>query len=182
MQATDKEFFDHEINNGISPHNPEYLNLMLATSDIVVKYANDIIEIGSGLGTLGECLIKKGCNYYGIEPNKYHRDFALDRGVQLNDLDNYPKLCEMIVSIEVFEHLTDNQIDEYLKSIQATYFLFSSTPHKTTEEFDTWWGHINLKSEEEWITLFSKYGYKVHEKLSIPTTWSLLFKKDGTTK
>ena len=182
MRATDKEFFDHEINNGITPHNPEYLNLMLATSDIVVKYANDIIEIGAGLGTLGVCLIAKCCTYYGIEPNKYHRDFALDRGIELHDLNGYPKSCEMIVSIEVFEHLTDHQIDEYLKNIESTYFVFSSTPHKTTEEFDTWWGHINLKSEEEWITLFAKYGYKVYEKLSIPTTWSLLFKKDGTTK
>ena len=177
MRATDKEFFEHEINNGITPHNPEYSNLMLATSHIIVEYAKDIIEIGAGLGTLGECLIAKGCTYYGIEPNMYHRDFALERGVKLYDLNGYPNHCELIVSIEVFEHLTDEQINEYLETIESKYFLFSSTPHKTTEEFDTWWGHINLKSEDEWIAFFRKYGYKVHGKINIPTTWSLLFKK-----
>jgi 2-polyprenyl-3-methyl-5-hydroxy-6-metoxy-1,4-benzoquinol methylase len=177
MQATDKEFFDHEINNGITPENPEYYNLMDSTANIIVNYARNIIEIGAGLGTLGECLKLKGCEYYGIEPNKYHRDFALTRGVELHDIKNYLDHCQMIVSIEVFEHLTDKQINDYLKSIKSDYFYFSSTPHKTTEEFDTWWGHINLKSEEEWIDFFGKHGYHLYQKLSLPTEWSLLFKK-----
>lgn len=177
MRATDKEFFDHEINNGITPENPDYYNLMDATANIIVNYARNIIEIGAGLGTLGECLIKKGNEYYGIEPNKFHRDFALSRGVELNGLKGYPNHCQMIVSIEVFEHLTDEQINEYLESIDAQYFYLSSTPHKTTKEFDEWWGHINIKSEVEWINFFAEYGFNVYQKLSIPTEWSLLFKK-----
>lgn len=177
MRATDKEFFDHEINNGITPDNPDYYNLMSATSNIIKNYARNIIEIGAGLGTLGECLIQHGSDYYGIEPNSFHREFALSRGVELHDLNGYPNHCQLIVSIEVFEHLTDEQIHDYLGSIEANYFLFSSTPHTTTEEFDTWWGHINLKSEEEWIAFFAQYGYSVYNKLSIPTEWSLLFKK-----
>jgi 2-polyprenyl-3-methyl-5-hydroxy-6-metoxy-1,4-benzoquinol methylase len=175
--ATEKEFFDHEINNGITPENPDYFLLMDSTANIIKNYARNIIEIGAGLGTLGECLIHKGCDYYGIEPNKYHREFAKSRGVELYDLGNYPSHTQMIVSIEVLEHLTDEQINEYLESIEADYFYLSSTPYTTTEEFDTWWGHINIKQVDEWIEFFAEYGYSVHKRLSIPTEWSILFKK-----
>jgi 2-polyprenyl-3-methyl-5-hydroxy-6-metoxy-1,4-benzoquinol methylase len=177
LRATDKEFFDHEINNGISPHNPDYYNLMVATSNIIRNYAHNIIEIGSGLGTLGEVLQSHGITYYGIEPNPYHREFALTRGIELHDLGNYPNHCEMIVSIEVLEHLTNEQINEYLENIQAKYFYLSSTPYTTTPEFDYWWGHINIKSVDQWIEFFGRYGYQVLHKLTVPTDWSILFFK-----
>ena len=177
MQATDKEFFDHEMSIGVNPENPEYFMLMDGTANIIKNYARNIIEIGAGMGTLGECLIHKGCDYYGIEPNKYHRDFAKTRGIELHDLGGYPTHAQMIVSIEVLEHLTDEQINEYLESIEADYFYLSSTPYETTPEFDAWWGHINIKSVDEWIAFFAEYGYSVHKKLNIPTDWSILFKK-----
>jgi hypothetical protein len=175
--ATDKEFFDYELAGGITPDNPDYYNLMDQTADIITQYSKDVIEIGAGMGTLGECLKKKGINYYGIEPNKYHRDFAYSRGVILGDLEDYPKNCHMLVSIEVFEHLTDEQIRDYLNAIECQYFYFSSTPNKTTEEFDLWWGHINLKSEDEWMKLFAEFGFTLEKKLTLPTEWSLIFKK-----
>jgi hypothetical protein len=177
MQATDKEFFDHEISIGVSPHNPDYWALMMATSNIIKNYAHSVIEIGAGMGTLGEILTKEGITYYGIEPNVHHQEFAKNRGLLLHGLDNYPNHCEMIVSIEVLEHLTDEQINEYLESIDAKYFYLSSTPYTTTPEFDSWWGHINIKSVDEWIAFFDEYGYKVLHKLTVPTDWSILFFK-----
>jgi cyclopropane fatty-acyl-phospholipid synthase-like methyltransferase len=95
----------------------------------------------------------------------------------LHDLGGYPSNCQLIVSIEVFEHLTDQQLTEYLTSIEADYLYLSSTPYHTTPEFDAWWGHINIKSEGEWIKFLSKFGYSLYKKLDIPTEWSLLFKK-----
>jgi hypothetical protein len=83
----------------------------------------------------------------------------------------------MIVSIEVLEHCTDEQINEYLETITADYFLLSSTPYTTTPEFDSWWGHINIKQVDEWIEFFAEYGYSVHKRLTIPTDWTILFKK-----
>lgn len=176
-RVTDKEFFDIEMAAGVSPENPDYYNLMDATARIASEYAIDIIEIGAGMGTLGECLQKRRIKYYGIEPNKYHQDYAFSRGVKLYDINDYPSSCQMIVSIEVLEHLTDDQIDEYFNNINAEYLYFSSTPFFTTPEQDEAWGHINIKSEEEWIKFFSKFGYSLYKKLTIPTEWSLLFKK-----
>lgn len=177
MQATEKEFFDHEISIGVSPHNPDYWNLMMGTANIIQNYAKNVIEIGAGMGTLGECLESKGVSYYGIEPNQFHQAFAKNRGQLLHGIDNYPNRCTMIVTIEVFEHLTDEQINEYMESIEAKYLYFSSTPYTTTPEFDSWWGHINIKQVDEWIEFFAEYGYTLERRLTIPTDWTLLFRK-----
>jgi hypothetical protein len=177
VQATEKEFFDYEVSIGVSPHNSEYWALMTATSNIIKNYAHSVIEIGAGMGTLGEILTNEGISYYGIEPNVHHQEFAKNRGLLLHGLNDYPNHCEMIVSIEVLEHLTDEQINEYLESIDAKYFYLSSTPYTTTPEFDAWWGHINIKSVDEWIEFFDEYGYKVLHKLTVPTDWSILFFK-----
>ena len=177
MRATEKEFFDHELSIGVTPENPEYFELMDRTANIIKNYARNVIEIGAGMGTLGECLEHKGIDYYGIEPNKYHRDFARSRGITLHDLGNYPTHTQLIVSIEVFEHLTDEQLTEYLTSIQAEYLYLSSTPYATTPEFDEFWGHINLKQVDEWVEFMAKFGYSLYKRVDIPTPWSLIFKK-----
>lgn len=174
---TDKEFFDIEVAAGITPENHDYFNLMNEVANIIKNYSRNIIEIGAGMGTLGECLQKKGINYYGIEPNKYHQRFAKKRGVKLNDISIYPDQCGMVVSIEVMEHLTDEQIKDYMNNINCEYFLFSSTPYFTTPEQDEAWGHINIKSEEKWIEFFAQFGFNLEKKLTLPTEWSLLFKK-----
>jgi len=177
MRATEKEFFDHELSIGVTPENPEYFELMDRTANIIKNYARNVIEIGAGMGTLGECLEHKGIDYYGIEPNRYHKAFAKKRGQLLHGLKNYPNQCDLIVTIEVFEHLTDEQINEYLENIEAKYLLLSSTPYTTNEEFDAWWGHINIKSTDQWIEFMAEYGYSLEKRLTIPTDWTLLFKK-----
>jgi hypothetical protein len=83
----------------------------------------------------------------------------------------------MVVSIEVMEHLIDEQIIDYMNNINCQYFLFSSTPYFTTPEKDEAWGHINIKSEEKWIEFFAQFGFTLEKKLTLPTEWSLLFKK-----
>ena len=177
-RVSDKEFFDIEIQNGITPDNPDYYNLMKATAEIIEEYdPKSVIEIGAGMGTLGECLTKLKINYYGIEPNEYHQAFAKNRGQLLHGLDNYPNQCDLIVTIEVLEHLTDDQINEYLENIEAKYLLLSSTPYTTTPERDALWGHINIKSVDEWIEFVAEYGYSLEKRLTIPTDWTLLFKK-----
>ena len=64
MPATEKEFYDHEISIGVTPENPEYYALMQGTANIIKNYAHSIIEIGAGMGTLGEILQKEGVSYY----------------------------------------------------------------------------------------------------------------------
>jgi len=186
MQFTDKEFFDYEVEHGWTPDNPDYLWLHAATASLIARYKpRRVLEIGPGMGTLLECLAKKGIYAAGIDTNRFHREFFVKRNPSL--ADRYGLLnhkfdlgsFDFVASIEVFEHMTDELIHEYMKQLKSRYFLFSSTPNKTTPEFDAQWGHINLKQESEWIDLFSKYGYRLKKKLTLPAEWALLFKRPG---
>jgi cyclopropane fatty-acyl-phospholipid synthase-like methyltransferase len=82
--------------------------------------------------------------------------------------------CDLAISIETFEHNTDEEIEKCLSKIDAKYFAFSSTPHKG--EIDEEWGHINIKETSDWIKIFQNHGYKVKSNLSI-TPWAILFEK-----
>jgi SAM-dependent methyltransferase len=184
MQFTEKEFFDWEIQHGLTPENPDYLALHTATANLIAPYKpRRVLEIGPGMGTLLECLAQKGIYAAGIDTNRFHRDHFIRRNPPLADryglLDHKFDLSsfDFVVSIEVFEHMPDELIHEYLKQLKPRYFLFSSTPHQATPEFDEQWGHINLKPEPAWVHLFSKYGYKLKKKLTLPAEWALLFKR-----
>jgi 2-polyprenyl-3-methyl-5-hydroxy-6-metoxy-1,4-benzoquinol methylase len=85
------------------------------------------------------------------------------------------KTFDLVACIEVMEHIEDVKLIPFLKNIKCKYFHFSSTPNVT--DFDKEWGHINIKSEEQWIELFETCGFKLERKLNLPTTWSLLFTK-----
>jgi SAM-dependent methyltransferase len=184
LKFTDREFFDYEVQHGRTPENPDYLALHAATAGLIAKYKpRRVLEIGPGAGTVLECLAQKGIYAAGIDSNPFHRDYFIKRNAGLADryslLDHKfdLKSFDFVVSIEVFEHLTDTVIHEYMKQLDSRYFLFSSTPHKSTPEFDEQWGHINLKPEPEWIRLFSEYGYELKKKPALPTEWALLFKR-----
>jgi SpoU rRNA methylase family enzyme len=71
--------------------------------------------------------------------------------------------------------MTDQEIKNAIDVIEPKVILFSSTPH--TNENDAEWGHINIKQEEEWIAFWKVLGYKVLEKPSTPTTWTLMLEK-----
>ena len=188
MKITDLEFIEYEKNSGVSYENPDYINLMRSVYNVIDSLPNisNILEIGCGIATLGYIINKDNkYNYIGIDPNVEHIKEANKYNVDiLNDystLEN--KKYSLGVSIEVFEHLTDDIINEYLNIFSFDYFIFSSTPYYNNEPyneyetFDIFWGHINIKTESEWIELFGKYGYILDRKLNTPTSWALLFKK-----
>jgi hypothetical protein len=74
------------------------------------------------------------------------------------------------------EHITDDKLNDLLTNVDCKYFHFSSTPNTT--DFDEDWGHINVKQEHEWIALFEQHNYELLSNIEVPTTWSLLFKKN----
>ena len=71
--------------------------------------------------------------------------------------------------------MTDQEIKNAIDIIEPRVILFSSTPHTT--ENDEMWGHINIKGEQEWIMFWKVLGYKVLDKPSTPTTWTLMLGK-----
>jgi len=172
---TSATFFNAEMQAGITPHNPDYFRLMKGTWDMVnnIVHPESVLEIGAGVGTFGEVCT---AFYRGIDPSPEHREFAASRGVNLAEKEVDQVEFDLIVSIEVHEHLTDKEIRDYFNRYTGKYFLFSSTSETTAWDID--WGHINVKPQEKWIELFAKNGYRLDRDMTLPTAWSKLFVKE----
>jgi hypothetical protein len=79
-------------------------------------------------------------------------------------VSNYYKFYDTVIAIEVFEHIENNMIHTYLKNLRSDFFVFSSTPKKSkTDIID---GHINIKTEFNWINIFGLYGYALNTELT----------------
>lgn len=179
---TTKDFFKAEMDAGIHADNPEYVALMKGVADAIKTdlKAQTVFEIGHGVGVLINELNKQGISARGCDPSPEHHEYALSKfttlGVYLeSDASQIESESDCLVSIEVFEHIPDESLELILQKHKAKWFVFSSTPHRA--ENDEEWGHINIKTEAEWIALFEKHGWKLSKRITIPTEWALLFER-----
>lgn len=196
MRFTDKEFFDWEIEHGLYPggHNKGYYEVHNKLAQYIINfhagYIDSHLDLGGGNSPLTKILQDNGVDATLIELNQYSIKFQMDYGTkQIHELDftlcEYFKKYDFITSIEVFEHIEDKKLLPFISKLASycEYFLFSSTPHKDTPEFDEQWGHVNIKSTFDWIKLFEANNFEwmssettYLQRNCIPTTWTLMFK------
>lgn len=126
-----------------------------------------VLEIGSGLGMFLVGAAAAKIDLRGVDRNALERGFAISKGIpaeryDLSLIDSYTihEPVDVVYSCEVFEHCRDEELAPLCRQIAANcrWFYFTSTPHKTTEAQDQRWGHINIKSREEWLAFFSQFG------------------------
>ena len=193
-----KFFFDKSVELGFTTRDYEALvNLHTNGARVLQSLGcESVFEFGSGLGFFLSACQRVGLyNYMGYDINPYERDFAISKGIapskyilakyvtkyHLGRFELKPKgTYDAIYSTEVFEHMTDEQISFVMPILYKAcnkYFYFTSTPHATTPEWDAEWGHINLKTKEQWIALFSRFGFDFLCDAKEVTSWGLLFVK-----
>lgn len=182
MQHTTKEFFEEEMKMGIHADNPQYVTLMKAVADAVKGElkAGTAFEIGHGVGVLINELVKQGIDASGCDPSPEHHEYAIKQfGHQPRYISESAETItsdtDCLISIEVFEHIPDEQLEAILTNHKAKWFVFSSTPHRANNDVE--WGHINIKTESEWLALLDKHGWKLNRKITIPTAWALLLER-----
>jgi 2-polyprenyl-3-methyl-5-hydroxy-6-metoxy-1,4-benzoquinol methylase len=196
MRFTDKQFFDWEIDHGLYPggSNRGFYEVHEKLADFIlsthVGNVDTHLDLGGGNSPLTKILQNNGVNAHLIELNQYSCDLQKKYGTEnvfnidfcANGLTNK---YDVITSIEVFEHTEDRKLIPFISKLanHCEYFIFSSTPHKDTPEFDEQWGHVNIKTEKQWIRLFEVSGFHLLpvqseylQKNCIPTTWTLMFK------
>jgi cyclopropane fatty-acyl-phospholipid synthase-like methyltransferase len=188
----DKFFFDKSVELGFTTTNYQSLVNLHGNGVECLKTmgCKSVYEFGSGLGFfLSACINNNLYDYMGYDINVYEREFAISKGV---DPDRYllPKgkfkvkgKYDAIYSTEVFEHIYDEELKLILPELSKActkYFYFTSTPNRTTPEWDAEWGHINIKQKEEWIELFKKYGFDYLQDVTDVTSWGLLFVKNDS--
>ena len=176
----DNEFLQAELEMGIGFHNEAFKNLAKVTADQLNGYPiKTVLDYGAGTGVYSDAFHNAGYDVYPFEIWEAHQHYIRQHAPHIGArLVKKPITTDLMVFIEVAEHITTQGLNALFRGIKPTYILFSSTPHKTDK--DTIWGHINVKSEEEWLKFFAKKGYVLEKKLSLPTEWSLLLKNSDT--
>ena len=175
MKLTDKEFLETELQNGISYDNQLFRDLAEVTAnqvkDIGIK---TVLDYGAGVGVYSDAFHNAGFDVVAYEIFEAHRDYMNKKVPHIKIVDK-PITTDLMAFIEVAEHMTDKELNELFKLIKPKYILFSSTSQKT--DFDESWGHINIKSQDEWVTFFDKIGYTKVNDFGAPTLWTKLFKR-----
>lgn len=189
--ATDQEFNDYELSRGHNIEDQSYAQGHTKAVEWIVKTVNPktAIEYGSGMGATLLFMLKAGIMAYGLEINpnsveyfQEHYPMYKDQ-VKLVDFLKEPiesdEPCDLGLSIEVFEHIKmdEGEWDKFILSLSKLHrkFYFSSTPYHTTEEFDHFWGHINIRRTTDWVKLFERNGWKLINHPRVLTNWDCLF-------
>jgi len=186
---SNQEFHDISCELGSTQDNPEYRRLIeglafWAKEKLNIKTA---LEIGSGPGYLLACLSNLGISTIGIDGNPVSRNYFQNKHpdkINSYKLDPYfteqYNSAEAVFSIEVFEHIDDQSLEKIMDKINSQikpkFIVFSSTPHaEITEHWDIQWGHINIKTPQEWDTFFERHQYirlNIHPPI---TEWATLY-------
>jgi 2-polyprenyl-3-methyl-5-hydroxy-6-metoxy-1,4-benzoquinol methylase len=173
---SEEEFLRAEVEDmNLTMKNKAFVNLAKSVANYCKKFEpSSVIDYGCGTGVYSEVMRQEGFNILALDVFKSHRDDCKEQYSDLKVIAR-PKEAELMLFIEVAEHMTDQEIKNAIDVIEPKLILFSSTPHTTANDAE--WGHINIKQEAEWIEFWNVLGYKVLEKPSTPTTWTLMLEK-----
>jgi 2-polyprenyl-3-methyl-5-hydroxy-6-metoxy-1,4-benzoquinol methylase len=171
------QFLQKELEVGIHKDNPNFLKLCIDTAKQVLHLKDlSVIDYGAGTGAYSHALQLKGFNVVAQDIFKSHRDYMKENLPELKVIAR-PVKADFMLFIEVAEHMTDSEIVKAVEIIQPKYILFSSTSEKTEQDED--WGHVNIKSQSEWIMFWSELGFTLETILDKPTKWTKLLKRFG---
>ena len=172
---TPEEFLAKELELGIHKDNPRFLKRAIATANQVAHLKDlSVIDYGAGTGVYAHALQLQGFEVKACDIWKVHRDYMKENYPDLKVIAR-PIQSDLMYFIEVAEHMTDEEIETAIEKISPEYILFSSTSNRTDGDED--WGHINIKSQAEWVDYWYRLGYALYENFSKPTKWTKLFKR-----
>lgn len=170
---SEQEFYEHELSLGIDGNNPQFVKLTELTARQLNFDYHTVIDYGAGMGVYANAFHLLGKQVYAWDKFKVHVEHIKNTYPHIQ-IVKQPMSTDLMLFIEVAEHMTDNQIFNLFKKIQPKFVLFSSTSTKSAD--DEKWGHINIKQQDEWIKTFEFLNYKFVTDLQYPTKWSKLFR------
>jgi 2-polyprenyl-3-methyl-5-hydroxy-6-metoxy-1,4-benzoquinol methylase len=175
MKLSEQEFLKVELENGIGFHNPKFISNRAKDAKMMLPYKDmKAIDYGAGTGVYSSEFSKVGFDIVAQDISKAHRDYIREHCPELKVILK-PVKKELMLFIEVAEHMTDQEIYNAIEAIDPKVILFSSTSQKT--DFDIQWGHCNIKPQDEWVTFWKAIGYKVIAEPGRPTKWTKLLEK-----
>ncbi len=173
-----KEFLQTELANGISADNANFMQLAKQTvNQLRIDYST-VLDFGAGTGVYSEAFRQSGKYVKAYEIWDEHREYIRQKFPLVWIVDQ-PVTTDLMLFIEVAEHMTDDELVALMSKINPKFILFSSTSD-VNPGFDEDWGHINIKEQSDWIQFWARCGYEFVHDLAFPTSWSKLFKIKGS--
>lgn len=177
MNYTPAQFLDYELQHGINADNPAFTALAEATAKAIKEPVISVLDFGAGTGVYSAAFHRAGYDVYAYEIWEEHRRYIGTKFPYVKFAAK-PFTTDLMLFIEVAEHMTEQEIRKLFKEIRPKYILFSSTPEKNPG-FDEDWGHILIQTEDEWLDLFDSLGFEYVRKLHTPTDWAFMLKLKG---
>jgi SAM-dependent methyltransferase len=180
-QFFDKNYFATSCGEPYE-RNEVWLNLFSSFAErIKVELnPNSVLDAGCAMGFLVEKLRQRGIEAWGVDISEYAigkvapsvKEYCWVGSV----LEPFPRKYDLIVSIEVLEHLPAEHADRAVANLCnfSDDILFSSTPYDYQEA-----SHFNVQPVPYWAELFAKSGFvrDVDFDGSFITPWTILFRK-----
>jgi len=123
-----------------------------------------VLDAGCAMGYLVEALRKRGVEAYGFDISEYAiskvdesiKPYCLVHSITENLPDNFPKKYDLIVTIEVLEHLFPEDGVKAIKNLcqYSDTIIFTSTP-EDIEDIT----HVNVQQQEYWCKEFAKNNF-----------------------
>ena len=177
MKITPAEFLACELENGINADNPAFIALAEATAKAIKEPVISVLDFGAGTGVYSAAFHRAGYEVYAYEIWEEHKAYISEKFPYVK-FAGKPFTTDLMLFIEVAEHMTEQEIRNLFKEIRPKYILFSSTPHKNPG-FDEDWGHINVQDRGYWLGLFEDLNYQYVQDLHVPTEWAFMLKLKG---
>ena len=161
--------------------NQETLNVLnnvfttLAPQVYLCLQPKHILELGCGSGQLSYLLRQINANIVTVTVDanqktvespfidQNHFIARTDQPLDFRDNNNELMIFDLIISLEHLEHITDQTLSVFIDNIlkhskPGTIFLATAATflyHQPEQQHI----HCNIKSKQEWQTLFQKYGF-----------------------
>ena len=165
-------------------HDKHWLDFFGQIADRIVTDLNptNVLDAGCAWGILVETLRDRGVEAWGIDISEYAISQVEERIKPFcwvgSIADDLPGKYDLIVSIEVLEHMDKRDAEGAIKNLcdYSDRILFSSSPYDYSETT-----HFNVQPAEVWAREFAKHGFyhDIDFDATFLTPWAMLFRREN---
>lgn len=156
-------------------HTAREITTLLASIKLINKNSK-ILDYGCATGFLMKGLIEAGYkNVVGYDISEWAVDQARDKMLHITEYK--PQDFDFVFSLDVFEHMTDAEIQDAVRTFDTNYILMRIPVaqkhghgfHLEVSNNDP--THINCKTKSQWKMFFSQLGYSLFLELDLYTIY-----------
>lgn len=178
----DAFYYAHDCGSRPYERDEPWLNMFAAIAERIVSDIGPgtVLDAGCAMGFLVEGLRNRGVDAAGIDISEYAIDKVhadIKPHCSLGSVtDELPRRYDLIVCIEVLEHLSPAEADQAIENFckHTDDILFSSTPFDYKEAT-----HFNVRPPDYWAQRFARHGFfrDLDFDGSFITPWTIRFRK-----